>query len=200
MFIAFEGPDETGKTTSATNLSHDHKPIYNATKENHSAAQAEYSTEQDLVVTFDRIDWLTHLMYRLSMPDREWNDARVRTVFAMPDTHLVLKTHRLTPEGQLASRVEAVGEGYEPGDLDTVTQTYYYTMDNIAGLNHMRDYNLFKTVSIMEVYNDPKTGLFEQNLVLFSAPGFPWGSAYEPLVKDDETLLELLRYADQHIG
>ncbi|QFP95373.1 thymidylate kinase [Microbacterium phage YuuY] len=200
MLIAFEGPDETGKTTSANNLAWSAGAIYNANVDNYAQAKADVAEFPDAVITFDRIDWLTHLVYRLALPTTEWNDARERTVFAMPDTHLVLKTHRLTGDGVLAARVEAVGEGYQPGDLDTVTQTYFHWTDWLAGMNQMRGFNLFKTVSVMEVYNDPETNEFEQNLVVFSAPGFPWGSAYEKLVKDDETLLELLQYADQHIG
>ncbi|QDK02437.1 thymidylate kinase [Microbacterium phage Nucci] len=200
MLIAFEGPDETGKSTSAQNLAWSAGTIYNANKDNYAQAQADVAEFPDAVITFDRIDWLTHMVYRLSLPGFEWNDDRVRTVFAMPDTHLVLKTHRLTGEGQLAAKVEAVGEGYQSGNLDTVTQTYYHFTDWLAAMNQMRDFSLFKTISVMEVHHNQETGEFTQRLVVFSAPGFPWGTQYEKLVHDDESLLELLRYADQHIG
>ncbi|AXH48557.1 hypothetical protein SEA_CLANCY_46 [Microbacterium Phage Clancy] len=199
MLIAFEGPDEVGKSTSAQNLSHNGKPVYNANVHNYAAVKADLANEPEVVQTFDRIDWLTHLVYRLSLPEFEWNDERVRTVFAMPDTHLVVKVHRITDEGNLAAGVEAVGEGYEPGNLDLVTQTYLHTVNLLASLNFMRNFNLFKTITVMEVYNDPASGTFEQKVILISAPG--WDRLYDiDSVVDDATLLEFLRYADQRIG
>ena len=56
MLIAFEGPDEAGKSTSAKYLSHDHTPIYNATKENHAEVVLELAGESEVVQAFDRID------------------------------------------------------------------------------------------------------------------------------------------------
>jgi len=200
MLIAFEGPDETGKTTSATNLSYNGQPVYNANVDNYKAVKADLANEPEVVQTFDRIDWLTHLIYRITLPEFEWNDARVRTVFGMPDVHLVLKTHALNVECNVVSRVEAIGEGYEEGDLDKVTQSYFYLMDYITGMNHRRDFNLFKTVSVMEVHNDPETKEYRQRLVIFSAPGqIAEGYDFEK-VQDDESLLALLRYADARIG
>ncbi|AUX83260.1 AAA-ATPase [Microbacterium phage Raccoon] len=199
MLIAFEGPDEVGKSTSATNLSYNHKPVYNATVDNYAAVKADLANEPEVVQTFDRIDWFTHLVYRLSLPEFEWNDQRVRTVFAMPDTHLVVKIHRLDHQGNIEANVEAVGEGYQPGNLDLVTQTYIHAVDLLARLNFMRDYNLFKTITMLEVYNDPKTGAFEQKVSHMSAPG--WDRLYDlSSVHDDASLLDLLRYADDRIG
>ncbi|WIC89605.1 AAA-ATPase [Microbacterium phage GardenB] len=199
MLIAFEGPDEVGKSTSAANLSYNHKPIYNANVENYAAVKDDLANEQDVVQTFDRIDWFTHLVYRLSLPEFEWNDQRVRTVFAMPDTHLVVKVHRITPQGNIEANVEAVDEGYEPGNLDLVTQTYIHAVDMLASLNWMRNYNLFKTITMMEVYNNPKTGEFTQKVFRMSAPG--WDRLYDiDSVTDDASLLRLLQYADARIG
>ena len=39
MFIAFEGPDNTGKSTSAANLASDGVAVYNATKGLHRQLQ-----------------------------------------------------------------------------------------------------------------------------------------------------------------
>ncbi|URC17904.1 thymidylate kinase [Microbacterium phage Endor] len=193
MLIAFEGPDEVGKTTLSTELSYNHKPVYNATKENYAAVRADLAGEPTLVQTFDRIDWLTHMMYRLAMPDKEWNDERIRTVFAMPDTHLVLSVHspQIIPEAE--------GEGYNMEHSTKVNQAYYHYVDLLAGLNHAWDYSLFKTVTAFEVTHDPEKG-FSRRMAIFSAPGFPWGSSYEALVNDGPSLLELLRYADSKIG
>ncbi|QXO14519.1 AAA-ATPase [Microbacterium phage Jenos] len=193
MLIVFEGPDEVGKTTLSTELSHNHKPVYNATKENYAAVLADLADEPEVVQTFDRIDWLTHMMYRLAMPDKEWNDARVRTVFSMPEAHLVLSVHRpdLVPTAE--------GENYTDVHESRVNHAYYHFLDTLAGLNHAWGYTMFKTVSAFEVSRDEQ-GNFQRELKVFSAPGFPWGSSYEKLVNDGPSLLELLRYADSKIG
>ncbi|WNT45216.1 thymidylate kinase [Microbacterium phage Blage] len=193
MLIAFEGPDEVGKTTLSTELSHNHSPIYNATKENYAAVLADLAGEPEVVQTFDRIDWMTHMMYRLAMPDKEWNDARVRTVFAMPETHLVLSVHQpnLVPEAE--------GENYTEQHSSKVNQAYYHFLDILAGLNKSWDYSLWKSVTAFEVTHNPD-GSFDRQLRVFDAPGFPWGSQYETLVHDSPSLLELLRYADSKIG
>lgn len=194
MLIVFEGPDKTGKSTSAANLSYNGQPIYNATKENYAEVRDDLANEPDLVQTFDRIDWLTHMIYRLSMPDHEWNDARVRTVFAMPEAHLVIKVHNPSTAGLIKDEL------YDQGRLTRVNEAYHNITGVISGLNQMWDFPLFKTVSFIEVNNDPESGEFSQNLKGFMAPGFEFGTAYEKLVNDDETLLEMLRYADQRIG
>lgn len=192
MFIAFEGPDKTGKSTSAANLAASGTAIYNARKDVHALMQADHKEAPELPITYDRIDWLTHMVYRLSMPTREWNDERVRTVFGMPDTHLVIKMHR---------RANLItDELYNQGDLVRTNDAYYYVSGMLAQINHEQEYNLFKTISVVEVDHDQETGAFSQKLVVFDAPGFPWGTSYEKLVHDDETLLDLLRYADQHLG
>jgi hypothetical protein len=188
VFIAFEGPDNTGKSTSAANLAHDGKAIYNATKKQH---EAEPQPEETLVVTYDRIDWFTHMVYRLSLPERDWNDERPRTVFAMPDTHLVIKLHH--PDlAQLIS-----DELYSTGTLARVNPMYYYFADFFMGLNEERDYALFRTVSIMEVSNDPRDGSFSQRLVSFSSPAITWEEGLSEQVTSDESLLELLRNEEQ---
>lgn len=199
MFIAFEGPDNTGKSTSAAHLAASGRAIYNITKESHLVQQALASAngEEHLPVTYDRIDWFTHMVYRLSMPDREWNDPRVRTVFAMPDTHLVVKLHR--PD--LAPLID--DELYERGKLALVNPMYYYFADFFMALNRERGYALFKSVSIVEVSNDPRDGSFSQRLVQFDSPTTGWSQEVLPLerlVDGDDSLLAFLQDVDRNIG
>lgn len=194
MFIAFDGPDKTGKSTSAAALAASGKAIYNVTKETHAVQQQLHQEAPELPITYDRIDWFTHMVYRLALPGHEWNDPRVRTVFAMPDTHLVVKLHR--PD--YAERID--DELYETGKLAQVNPMYFYFADFLMGLNKAREYSLFKSVSLVEVVNDPDSEAFSQQLVAHDSPAFEWGTSYEKLVNSDETLLEMLRYVDQHIG
>jgi len=189
MFIAFEGPDNVGKSTSAANLATSGHAIYNATKGVHQVEQQRINPEPDLLVTYDRIDWFSHMVYRLALPTHEWNDARVRTVFAMPDTHLVVKLHR--PD--MAEKIS--DELYKTGTLAEVNPVYYYFTDWLMQLNRIREYNLFKTISIVEVVNDQQ-GNFSQRLAAFDSPiAERWDEADG---WTDEALLELLRHEDQH--
>lgn len=191
MFIAFEGPDEVGKSTSAKALASG-DPIYNATKANHAEAGA--AAENGTVVTFDRIDWLTHMVYRLAMPERDWDDDRPRTVFAMPDTHLVLKMHHPTR----AVEIEAVGEGYAPGRIQEVNEMYFHQIDFLARINRAKGYQLFKSVSVVEVWNDRVHGVFEQRMISHdSAPFGTYESVGMRIVYSDETLLEFLHHVEQ---
>ena len=203
MFIAFEGPDNTGKSTSALNLIRgrdaerlERAPLYNMTKQMHRHQQEGLESSRGLgvVQTYDRIDWFTHMVYRLSMPDRDWNDDRPRTVFAMPDTHLVVKLHH----PQLAELIS--DELYETGKLALVNPMYYYFADFFTGLNQQQGFSLFKTVSVMEVLNDPRDGSFSQRLVEFSSPVLEWSDVGDLEVASDEDLLEVLRYDERCRG
>lgn len=193
MFIAFEGPDEVGKSTSAKALDAAGQPDYNATKKMHAKNVAEWQGDQFMPHTYDRIDWLTHMVYRLAMPERDWDDDRPRTVFAMPDTHLVLKMHHPA----FAAKVDAVGEGYERGRLTSVNEMYFHQVDFLTALNKARGYTLFKSVSIIEVINDQDQDLFVQTLRAFDSPAFEFGSVAEKLVDSDEKLLDFLQYVEQ---
>lgn len=188
MFIAFEGPDNTGKSTSAARLSHDNEPIYNATKENYNSVMLDYMDEPDLIKCFDRIDWLSHMIYRLALPTYEWNDARVRTVFAMPETHLVFKVH----SELLAGRIE--DELYDSGTVARVNPVYRLYAHHMSTLNRSRGYELFRSVSIMEVMYDPIDGSFHQRLVSVDSPVI--GAENLHTVNSDETLVEMLRYIE----
>lgn len=194
MLIAFEGPDNVGKSYSAEALSA-YPPIYNATKGNYPAAQILAGSEKGTVLCFDRIDWLTHMVYRLAMPDREWNDARIRTVFAMPDTHLVFKEHH--PSSVPAEDRE---EGYPVGAPTAVSAVYSQVSRMIMSLNEMQGYNLFKTVTIMEVSNntDPDHGGFYQRIKEFSSPLHTYGTVATKLVHDEVSLLEFLLEEDKN--
>lgn len=198
MLIAFEGPDEVGKSTTASNLSSYGTPIYNATKANYSWALADHQTMTlDGVITFDRIDWFSHMVYRLALPTHEWNDDRPRTVFAMPETHLVLKMH------QPGSIIEAPDEpGYNPEKVAAANEMYYYQVDFLMALNRLKGYALFKTVSIIEVVNNQKAGTFQQYLVAFDSPTNGWNRDMltHRLVDSDQSLLEFLREEDRKIG
>lgn len=197
MLIAFEGPDNVGKSTSAAALTSFDGHIYNATKTNHRLAQQAIGGDHDLVQTFDRIDWFTHMVYRLAYPERDWNDDRPRTVFAMPDTHFVLKMHHPL----MVDRIEDIEDGIEAGKLAAANEMYYYQFDFLTQLNRYKNFQLFKTMSIMEIANDPITGSFHQKLVAFSSPYDSWtrDMVLHRLVDDDKSLLEFLREEDRKI-
>lgn len=201
MFIAFEGPDNTGKSTSAAALDSAGQPDYNATKALHAQnvadRQGQSLAEQLVPHTYDRIDWFSHMVYRLSLPNHEWNDERPRTVFAMPDTHLVIKIHR--PD--LAQYIS--DELYEDGKLAEVNPMYFYFADFLTGLNRARGYALFRTVSMVEVSNDPRDGSFSQRLVAFDSPVTEFGPGMDTrllprLADDDESLLAWLQHDEQN--
>ena len=190
MFIAFEGPDNTGKSTSAASLTSFDSPIYNATKANHAGAIQAMGGDLGLVQTFDRIDWFSHMVYRLALPDREWNDERPRTVFSMPDTHLVVKMHH----PQLA---EFTADEVVDTPIGKVNPMYYYFADFFMGLNKERGYDMFKSISIMEVMNNPNGGTFSQRLKAFDSPVLEWSDVAHLEVDSDESLLKLLRDVDR---
>lgn len=190
MIIAFEGPDNTGKSTSAMNIGHlVGVEAYNMTKENHAEVAALMAREKGLVHAFDRVDWLTHLAYRLALPNKEWNDARVRTVFAAPDTHLVLKLHH--PDLVPTSDEE---EGYGDGDPARVNTAYMHLASMLIEMNVTG--SLFKSISVFQV-NNLSDGTFLHQMMEFHSPAFPFGSIATPLVRDDASLVDFLQYVDQ---
>lgn len=186
MIIAFDGPDKTGKSTSAAALDSTGTARYNMTKAQHDDIMA--IREPSLVYAFDRIDWLTHMVYRLALPGYEWNDERPRTVFTAPDTHLVIKMHT---QG-MAARID--DELYKGDKISQVNEMYFFTSTWLIETNEQRDFTLFKSISILEVENDPQEGTFSQKLVEFSSPVTGSGAS-RPIT--NEGLLELLRYEDQ---
>lgn len=197
MLIAFEGPDNVGKSHSAATLTSFDSPIYNATKINHRLAVRAIGGDNDLIQTFDRVDWFTHMVYRLAYPERDWNDDRPRTVFAMPDTHFVLKMHHPL----MVDAIEDLGDGIAAGTLAAANEMYFYQFEFLTRLNEYKQFALFKTMSIMEVANDPKAGTFHQKLVAFSSPYESWtrDMVLHRMVDDDKSLLEFLREEDRKI-
>lgn len=195
MLIAFEGPDNTGKSTSAQLLDSGQTPEYSLVKHAYDVFVKREATEKGLVRTFDRIDWLTHMVYRLALPGQDWNDDRPRTVFAMPETHLVFKVHHVNA---VPDRDDE--EGYSPGMPSSVNDMYRHWAYMLMQLNEVRNYSLFKTVTIMEVSNnfDPEHAGFYQRIVDFSSPVFPWGTQESKLVHDENSLLDLLLREEQH--
>ena len=191
MLIAFEGPDNVGKSHSANALHHTGTAPYNMTKESYAEAQALHRDTKGLVTAFDRVDWLTHMAYRLALPEHEWNDPRVRTVFAMPDTHLVFKVHH-----PLTVPARDDEEGYADGVPLNVNDMYLHLAHLFTELNEVRNFSLFKTVTTLEVSNDELTGEFHQRIVRFSSPLYPWGTRQIRMVHSDESLLELLMHED----
>lgn len=187
MFIAFEGPDNTGKSTSAANLSTIGTAHYNATKTMHAELTLDPDMCSEDIITYDRIDWLSHMVYRLALPDRDWNDDRPRTVFAMPDTHLVFKIHH--PDHADFTADEVVDT-----PIKMVNRIYYHQADYLAGLNRMMGYKLFMSVTIIEVINDGVS--YVQRVIDHDSEKFEWATASPGLVHDDETLVEFLRYVE----
>lgn len=159
MNIAFEGVDGTGKSTSTKNSFHS-DVFYSIDKATYNDLCTHKDENAGVDFAFDRIDWLTHLVYRLALPDYEWNDARVRTVFAMPDTHLVFKIHK---------HLEHVtDELYTKEQLLTINNTYCKFAYFLESLNQSMGYTLFKTITLIEV--DRAENSFQQNLIFFSSP------------------------------
>lgn len=195
MLIAFEGPDNVGKSTSAQTLDYLCQPTYNATKRIYEGWQNQDLRE--LVHTFDRIDWLSHMVYRLAYPTRDWNDDRPRTVFAMPDTHLVLKVHDPSTVGL----IEDLGDGLPRGSLAAVSDMYCDYFDFLMRVNRAKGYSLYKTISVMTVTSDPGKGMFRQRLTAFDSPYDSWrrDMLLHRLVDSDATLLEFLRDEDRKI-
>lgn len=189
MFIAFDGPDNTGKTSDAIKLSNDGAHNYNVTKRMHAEMRKDIEGQPDLPVTYDRIDWFTHMVYRLALPEGDWNDDRPRTVFAMPDTHLVIKLHHPDLADFMAEEVVQT-------PIVRVNPMYFYFADFFTGLNEEKDFGLFKTISIMEVKHDQQAGTFSQALAAFSSPAISHIDAVSRGINSPESLLELLRDDD----
>lgn len=199
MLIAFEGPDNVGKSTSASALTSFDSHIYNATKSNYRRAITALGGDRSLTQTFDRIDWFTHMVYRLAYPERDWNDDRPRTVFAMPDTHFVLKMH----SALTVSLIEDLGDGIEKGKLAAANEMYYYQFDFLTQLNRYKGYSLFKTMSIMEVTSDPESDNFTQRMVAFDSPTNGWSRdmlLHRVAPETNEDLLKFLHEEDRKIG
>lgn len=182
MIVAFEGPDKTGKTTSAK---HSGDYMRDAVKNHYDAEVVTQGHTKGVVTAYDRIDWLTHMVYRLALPEYEWEDKRIRTVFAAPEMHLVFKLHL---------------PGYEIGDelynleqSRRVNDMYIRMAGNLIQANRETDFSLFKTISI--VYVKPSSG-YKLLLAEFSSPVTELTYNESIAVNTNEKLLELLLRED----
>lgn len=208
MFIAFEGPDNVGKSTSAAKLATTGTALYNATRVMHGDMQVDQHlySGPDHVVTYDRIDWFSHMVYRLGLPDKDWNDDRPRTVFAMPDTHLVVKTHHPDTANftvdfdDESAATDTRTRGIET-NVGAVNPMYYYFAQFLMGLNEARGYALFKSVSIVEVVNQPALDIFMQKIIAFDSAvvGLNTAQAFIDGSEDtfDSALLRFLLWNDE---
>lgn len=190
MLIAFEGPDKTGKSTSATELTYSNLPTYNMTYEKYKWIRKNIQHEFTITHCFDRIDWFTHMVYRLALPGYEWNDERPRTVFAAGDVHLVFKLHK-------PGTISVKDSLYEDDQLSKVNDMYYQLAKWMVDLNEYVDFSLFKTISIMEV--DTSNG-FDQELVLCSSPNKRYTFAeLEGRFRSNDALHKFLQLEDNRI-
>lgn len=201
MFIAFEGPDNVGKSTSAQRLDCAGQPDYQVTKIKHAQNVADWQGDSLMPHTYDRISWFSHMVYRLALPEREWHDAAIRTVFGMPDTHLVVKLFK--PDTVI---------DYEVTDIDTrtgrethtpigrVNPAYWAATDFLMRLNSFQGHNLFRSISIIEVEKDQ--GCYLQRMVAHENPS--WSHDHDPLlprmVDSDNSLLEFLQDVEKQLG
>lgn len=189
MIVVFEGPDKAGKSTSAANVSSSGEAVYNATKENYEEALHYLKIHPGETIGFDRIDWLTHMAYRLALPGYEWNDERVRTVFPMPEAHLVFKLHRTEKAHMIDDEL------YTLGKVGVVNDFYHSLAGFINHSNRQKDFKLFKTVSIIEVANNTATGGdYKQDLLVFSTIEAARNKNPGPI--DDKSLIDMLKYND----
>jgi hypothetical protein len=201
MFIAFEGPDKTGKSTSALELDGAHQPTYNITKAQHAENVAFRAGEERLdyliPTTYDRIDWLTHMVYRLAMPQHEWNDERVRTVFTMPETHLVFKVHHPVT-------VDLIEDELYDGEarLAPVNEMYTWQAEYLMQMNRFQHFNLFKSISVVEVSASVTGKEFSHRLIKHENAQhgqYYYRRTLERLVLTNMDLLEFLREQDRQL-
>lgn len=191
MLIAFEGADNVGRSSAADKLSGGHAIKY-ADKESYEEAQELAKTTKGITQCFDRIGWLSHLVYSMALPEFQEQYLPKFGVFAMPDVHLVFKIYKPGYEPMLEP-----GDGLESDTPAIVNQTYRSFAHTFMALNEARGYSLFKTVSIMEVFTEPLSGAVQQKLVEYSTPLHPWwGTRQTQLVRDELGLYDLLLTED----
>ena len=132
----------------------------------------------------------------MALTDKEWNDERVRTVFAAPNAHLVIMTH-----DEMFMPQEDTEEGYELGAPAKVNSMYRLFAETLITANEMGGFSLFKTISVLTVINAPEKGYYGLRMTEFSSPLFPAGlpSVGQRLVTDSHSLLEFLQNQDRQL-
>lgn len=175
MFIALEGADNVGKT-SMVNLTSSSCTAHSVTKETHLSFTE--SADSHVPVMYDRIDWMTHMIYRLAMPHHEWNDPRVRTVFSMPNTHLIVKIH----DSEECMR-NLTDELYDISVSDVNNAYDLFVNRFLIPFNNFMDFELFKSITVVKVHNDPVNRVFYQYISRICSP------LEETLYKDKERIV-----------
>lgn len=194
MIIAFEGPDNVGKSTVAKTLGHLDAVHYNMTDVSYRDALQDEQQEPDLVTTFDRIDWLTHMVYRLGMPGYEWNDARIRTVFAAPQAHLVVMQHH--PDNFLKAEDSVNnGEVYLKDSIQYVNSMYGSLISSLIDINENTDFSLYKSITTLEV---SRVGGYTFRCMDFSSPVHRLTNKYKDTITTPTHLMGLLYREEQH--
>lgn len=183
--IIFEGTDKTGKSTSAAKISSSGEALYNMNVHTYEEVKSSLKENEDLVFCFDRLDWFTHMVYRLAMPDYEWNDDRVRRVFTAPDAHLVIKA----PKAESLPTLK--DELYESGALAAVSLTYAMFAKILIQMNTALGQSLFKSISLIEVDTEND---YKYKMIEFASITMDLSDAES--VVDDESLLQLLQKVD----
>jgi len=177
------------------------QPDYQVTKAMHAQNVADWQGDILMPHCYDRISWFTHMVYRLALPDREWHDEAVRTVFGMPDTHLVVKLHK--PE--LSDFNEAAPDSRTGLVIDTpvarVNPVYWAMTETLMRLNAFQGYDLFRSISIIEVMNTPEG--YSQHLVAHDNPSWDREPGWELLhrmVTTNQDLLNFLQDVEQRLA
>lgn len=186
--LIFEGSDNTGKSTSAQETQTSGEPTYNLTKEKYAELLLNHRKDPSSVWSVDRVDWLTHMVYRLGMPGYEWYDERVRTVFTMPDSHLIIKAHydQDIPDDEL----------YDGKRLLPINTAYVSLAHHWAELNKKLGFTLFKSVSLVIVRPEDN---YRQLLYKVWHSKSPEGE--QPHVELDNLLLaEYFKTLDQEVN
>lgn len=184
MLIVFEGPDKAGKSTWAQQLDSATDPRYNLKKGEYGRIK-----HAGCVVAVDRLAWLTHSAYRLALPEYEWNDRAVRTVFAMPDAHLVI----MVPND---SRLNTRDELYTSQQSARIHEAYREWCWMLFRLNNLQNGGLFRTISLVEVKAGGTSGRVYEHFALNSAGLSPTEQSctgFNLGVTSPTTLLEMLK-------
>lgn len=189
MLIAFEGPHGTGKTYGADKLSGGNA-IHNVDEATYQLSRPMPGDDKGVVTCYDQVGWISHMVDRLARPDAHpWaKDHPGFTVFAMPDTHLVVKLYdRSSTPGTLPDK------GYMIGDPEAINTAYAFQARNLMAMNEASNYSLFKSVTLLAYAKNKQSGSSYLRVLEFSSPLHPWwGSTQTRLVNDDLSLLDLL--------
>lgn len=161
MIVAIEGADKTGKSTLAASLAIDGSVRYNCTKEHYDIMKDKMSNSDEILV-YDRVDWLTHMVYRLALPGYEWNDPRVRTVFTMPDAHLIIKIH--TNRSASIARDELYND---PMSIHNINEMYKLVIESIERHIETMLVPPVRSLTVIGVDSDPEINRFTQSIVMF---------------------------------